>query len=180
MSDAPAPELPGWLDELQSAADDYAQAQSELAHAVAVATEAQRRIAVQHAPAIRAAAARVAEAHVETLEALEATPRHAFEKRRTVIVGTVQVGWRKTPGRLHCEDEAAAIAKIRAEIPSMAPLLIETKEKIRRAEARRLTDAERERIGVVVEDAADAPVIKLVGGDAQSAAATILAAAGLA
>ena len=149
------------LDKIEDQAREYAAANAatlRLAEALKAAIAA---VCAAHVGKIKTAA-QAAAVERETLMALLADAADLFAApRRSLTVDGVRVGWKKERGKVVITDEAATVQRIRERLPEdQAELLIRRVEKVHKPGVFDLTAADLKRLGIKIEDDADAPFIK--------------------
>ena len=75
------------------------------------------------------------------------------------MLSGIKVGWRKRPGRIELDDEAATISAIRRKLDDEAAArLIRVSEKVLRGALRTLSARDLMRIGALAVEADDEPI----------------------
>ena len=121
----------------------------------------------------RSQTAAVSAAKATLREALE-NGRGLFEKPRTRELSGIEVGYRKQPGRVDVPDAGATIARIRAKHPHLAPSLINVRESLDKAAARKVDAKTLAAVGVAIVDVDDEIVIRGAGGDIDKLVAALM------
>ena len=115
--------------------------------------------------AIKQAVADTAEAHGKLQTAIKANPE-LFKKPKTITVSGVRAGFKKQPGKVVIEDEAATVQRIKDQLPEeQAELLITTTEKVLKSAVNDLSAGDLKRLGITVTADTDQVLIKAVDGD---------------
>lgn len=126
---------------------------------------------------IRTLVADVAEARDRLHAAIEAAP-HLFEARKTLTISGVRVGYMKQRGTVVIEDESAVIDRIRRLLPEeQAELLVRVRESVHKPAVYDLTAADLKRLGITIEQAEDAILIKPVDTEVDKLVTALLAEA---
>ena len=100
----------------------------------------------------------------ELKAAVEAAPE-LFRRPKTRVLHDIRVGWVKGKGKLCFANPAAVVAAIRRLFPDRAPALVKVTEAPVRAALARLPAADLKRLGISVEDTAEAPVAEATKSD---------------
>lgn len=169
----PAPEVT--LATIDQRTKRYAEAREHLA---ALVTELNAGIqALQRAqlPAVRKAVQRASEHHARLNEALSARP-DLFKRPRTTIFHGVVVGYKKGKATFKY-DADFVIKQIKLRLPLKQDSLIRVEEKVVAEGLKLLTDDERAKIGVTLEEGKDAVVITPTDSAIDKAVNALLAAA---
>lgn len=150
------------LNEIERAAQAYADARSTLtAHVQELNNEIELAKRGRLA-AIRRAVARAADKQSE-LSALIADNRALFDKPKTRVLHGVKVGYQKQPGAIEIADETATLERIKkmfAEDREMLEQLIKTTEKPIKDALGELSGDKLKKLGVKVTDDTDKVIIK--------------------
>lgn len=149
------------LDKIEDQAREYAAANAATLRLAEDLKAAIAAICAKHIGKIKTAA-QAAAVERETLMALLADAADLFAApRRSLTVDSVRVGWKKERGKVVITDEAATVQRIRERLPEdQAELLIRRTEKVHKPGVFDLTAADLKRLGIKIEDDADAPFIK--------------------
>lgn len=151
----------------------YADARARLAGVAGEIRAEQRRLARRRRRGLEARIAERDAAKAALAAAIEGAPA-LFERPRTVVIEGVKVGWRKNCGRIVCDDEARAVARIRKRLPEQADALIRVKESLDRSALKKLGGNALAAIGVSLTGAGDEIVIADATGDLDKAVKMLL------
>ncbi|MEW8522518.1 MAG: host-nuclease inhibitor Gam family protein [Candidatus Thiodiazotropha endolucinida] len=146
------------LKEIEGRAEAHAKARDVLNDRLMVLEEEKRRIFKNHAKALRAAAKKVAQTHDELRIEIEANPE-LFNKPKTRIFAGIQVGLRKSPGKMDFNPKKT-IPAIKKQLPRQKKSLIKTEEKVITKAIGNLSADTVKKIGVKVIPGKDQVVIK--------------------
>lgn len=161
------------LDDIGKLCQAYADARERLTDTVEEVRDIQRRAIRMKLRSIRAQAASVSAAKAALREALKDAPG-LFERPRTRELAGIEVGYRKLPGRVDVPDAGATIARIRAKHPHLAASLINVKESVDKAAARKVDARTLAAVGVTITAVDDEIVIRAAGGDVDKLVAALL------
>ena len=157
MSDNQTPQ-PHLMDDIERLASEYARRRDALRETAGEAQAAVERAKRGHRAALRRRIGAAVNAHAELLGTIERSPG-LFQRPRTRLLSGIKVGWRKRPGRIEIEDEAATIDAIRRKLgDEMAEQLIRIRERVVLRALRELPARDLLRIGAVAVEDADEPV----------------------
>ena len=146
------------MDRIESLAMAYATRRDALREKVDEAQKELDAVKRRHRAVLRRRIGAAANARAELLAAVE-TSRSLFTRPRTRLLSGIKVGWRKRPGRIEVEDEAATIAAIRRKLSDEdAERLIVIRERLNRRGLRGLAASELMRIGAAAVEDTDEPV----------------------
>ena len=150
----------GALRAIERQADRYAGAREALQARVAQLQDEIAAARRTHAVAIRRLVA-AAKSERDALRALVAQSPDAFERpRKRSFHGTI-VGYERARGSVVLDDEARTIRLIRQLLPpEQAELLVRVRESVHRPAVYDLTAADLRRLGISIEGAGDAVVIR--------------------
>ena len=113
-------------------------------------------------------------ARAELLAAVESSPA-LFRRPRTRLLSGIKVGWRKRPGRIELDDEAATINAIRCKLDGeAAERLIRVSEKVVRGALRELSARDLMRIGALAVELDDEPIAIPADGEIDKLVAALL------
>lgn len=147
------------MHQLEQLARTYRQHRDVLAEratALHEEMEASKRRAMR---GLRAAVAAVSQSQAE-IEAFIAANPLLFVKPRTVVFNGVKLGLQKGKGKIEWDDDNKVINLIRKHLPDQADVLISTVEKPSKDALAGLPASDLKRLGVTVQEAGDAIVIK--------------------
>ena len=146
------------MDKVERLAQEYASRRDALRETVDAAQADVDAAKRKHRAALRRRAGAAANALSELLAVIEAK-RSLFVKPRTRLLSGIKVGWRKRPGRIEIEDEAATIAAIHRKLGEEdADNLIQVRERLDRRGLRNLSARDLMRIGAVAVADSDEPI----------------------
>ena len=149
---------PRSMDEIERLATEYARRRDVLRETVDEAQAALDRVKRAHRASLRRRTGAAANVRAELLAAVEASPA-LFRQPRTRMLSGIKVGWRKRPGRIELDDEAATISAIRRKLDDEAAArLIRVSEKVLRGALRTLSARDLMRIGALAVEADDEPI----------------------
>lgn len=162
------------MDEIESLATAYACRRDALRETVEEAQAALDRVKRDHRAALRRRIGATANARAELLAAVESSPA-LFRRPRTRLLSGIRVGWRKRPGRIELDDEAATINAIRRKLDcEAATRLIRVSEKVVRGALRELSTRDLMRIGALAVEADDEPIAVPADGEIDKLVAALL------
>ena len=162
------------MDEIERLATAYAVRRDALSETVEEAQEALDRVKRGHRAALRRRIGAAANARAELLAAVESSPA-LFRRPRTRLLSGIRVGWRKRPGRIELDDEAATINAIRRKLDGEAAArLIRVSEKVVRGALRELSARDLMRIGALTVEADDEPIAIPADGEIDKLVAALL------
>ncbi|MEQ9132679.1 MAG: hypothetical protein RJQ08_08560 [Salinisphaeraceae bacterium] len=152
------------LQDIEKRARDYADRRAVLTERVGELQseiEAARR---RHLPGIKRAVNGATEAHDRLASAIQAAPE-AFEKRRTLVIAGVRVGYQKGKGKIAWDDEQLVIDRIHRHFPDRVEDLVKVTEKPVRTALGQLSVAELRKLGCEVTETDDYVLIKPTDGE---------------
>lgn len=100
----------------------------------------------------------------EALRAAVADRPDLFEKPKTLAVEGIKIGFRKMPGRID-GDEQAAVERIRKHFPNLAAALIRTRDSINRQAVKNLDGRQLAKIGLAITEVDDEVVVAAATSD---------------
>lgn len=146
------------LRNIETATHHYAGKRDELREIAARCKIEVDAIRERYRAEIRAAASDAAVAHDGLVQLID-QHRTLFDKPRTRLFSGIQVGLRKTPGRVSFDDPKRVIELIRKKLPDIAERLIRTKEEPNREAIKELEPRQLASIGASLVDTGDEIVI---------------------
>ena len=147
------------MDQIERLAMAYATKRDALREKVDEAQAELDAVKRKHRVVLRRRIGAVMHARAELRAAVESSAS-LFVKPRTRLLSGIKVGWRKRPGRIEIEDEAATITAIRRKLTDEdAERLIQVRERLNRRGLRDLSARELMRIGAVAVEDTDEPVV---------------------
>ncbi|MYE58364.1 MAG: hypothetical protein F4X35_02090 [Alphaproteobacteria bacterium] len=152
------------LDDVLKLARAYARARETLQGIVDEIHDEQRKAVRERRRRLTDAIARTSAAR-DGLEAAIDGHHALFEKPRTQTVDGIKFGLRKQPGAVTFADEAKVIARIRKLLPEREADLVQVKETVIKAAAKKLSAKDLARIGVALGADEDEAVIKVASDD---------------
>lgn len=159
---------------VEHAAKKYSDARATLCERVNALEDEVRAVRNRHLRGIKLAAGVAAQRKSELVAEIAAAP-HLFAKPRTFTLHGVKVGFQKGKGRVDWEDDAKVVRLIRSHYAEeQAELLIITTETPSKDALAKLPANELRRLGVTLEEAGDAVVVKAVDGEIDKLVAKIL------
>lgn len=161
------------LAQIRGKAADYAALQGELRDLLARVEGERRELVSRYAPELAERMELVGLAFAELHDLIAANPQ-CFDKPKTLVEDGLKYGLAKKPGRVVIGDEKRAVELVQKHLPDQAAVLVDTKETINKAACKGLSGKELARLGIVLVDATDDVVIRVVDGDATKAVRTIL------
>ena len=162
------------MDEIERLATAYAGRRDALRETVEEAQAALDRVKRDHRAALRRRIGAAVNARAELLAAVESSPA-LFRRPRTWLLSGIRVGWRKRPGRIEFDDEAATINAIRRKLDSEAAArLIRVSEKVVRGALSELSARDLMRIGALAVEADDEPIAIPADGEIDKLVAALL------
>ena len=161
------------LAQIRTKAADYAAIQGELRDLLARVEGERREVVSRYAAELEERMELVTLAFQELRDLITANP-HCFEKPKTLVADGLKFGLTKKPGRVVIGDERRAVELVQKHLPEQAAVLVDTKESINKAACKGLSGKELARLGIVMVDATDDVVIRVVDGDVTKAVRTIL------
>ncbi len=146
------------MNEIEALASEYARRRDALRERVRDAQAEVDAVKRRHFVVLRRRTDAAKNARDDLVAAVESSPE-LFRKPRTRLLHGIKVGWRKRPGRIEIEDEAATIAAIRRKLGEEdADNLIQVRERLDRRGLRSLSARDLMRIGAVAVADADEPI----------------------
>ncbi len=165
------------LKDIEALTTEYAERREILTNIVADLQNRLSEVRRRMTPALRDALRACTDSHDHLRAALNAAPE-LFEKRKTLTIRGVRVGYMKQKGTVVIEDEAAVIARIRKLLPEeQAELLVRVRESVHKPAVYDLTTSDLKRLGITVTDSEDVPFIKPVDGEVDKLVSALLAEA---
>ena len=149
------------LDKIEDQAREYAAANAATLRLADDLKAAIAAICGAHVGKIKEAAGVAAVEREALMELLKDAADLFAAPRRSLTVDGVRVGWKKERGKVVITDEAATVQRILDRLPaSQSELLVRTTQKVHKPGVYDLTAADLKRLGIKIEDDADAPFIK--------------------
>lgn len=146
------------MEEIERLASEYARRRTYLRERIEQAQAEVDAVKRRHHAILRRRIDAAANARGDLLAALSDAPE-LFRKPKTRLLHGIKVGWRKRPGKIEVEDEAATIAAIKRKLGDDATEnLIQVIEKLDRRGLRNLSARDLMRIGAVAVEAVDEPI----------------------
>ena len=146
------------LDEIERLASEYARRRTYLRERIEQAQAEVDAVKRRHHVILRRRIDAATNARGDLLAAL-GEAAEMFRKPRTRLLHGIKVGWRKRPGRIEIEDEAATIAAIKRKLSEdAAEDLIQVRERLDRRGLRNLSARDLMRIGAVAAADSDEPI----------------------
>ena len=146
------------MDEIERLAQEYAKRRTYLRERIEQAQAEVDAVKRRHYTILRRRIDAAANARADLLAAV-GEAAELFRKPRTRLLHGIKVGWRKRPGRIEIEDEAATIAAIRRKLSEdAAEDLIQVRERLDRRGLRNLSARDLMRIGAVAVADSDEPI----------------------
>lgn len=143
---------------IENRAKAHAKARDTLNDRLMQLEEEKRRIIRKHIKSLRAAAAKFAQTRDELHIVVDAN-RELFKKPKTRVFEGIQVGLRKSPGKMEFNAKKT-IPAIKKELPEQKEALIKTEEKVITKAIGNLSANTAKKIGVKVIPGKDQVVIK--------------------
>ena len=145
------------MDQIEALASEYARRRDALRERVREAQAEVDAVKRRHYTMLRRRTDQAKNAREDLLAAV-GDAAELFRKPRTRLLHGIKVGWRKRPGRIEVEDEAATIAAIRRKLSEEAEDLIQVRERLDRRGLRNLSARDLMRIGAVAIADSDEPI----------------------
>ena len=161
------------LTQIRTKAADYAALQGELRDLLARVEGERRELVARFAPELTERMELAVMAFAELRDLIAANPQ-CFEKPKTLVEDGLKYGLAKKPRRVVIGDEKRAVELVQRHLPDQAAVLVDTKESINKAACKGLSGKELARLGIVLVDATDDVVIRVVDGDVTKVVRTIL------
>ena len=149
------------LEEIEVMARSFADARSRLAGTVQDLEDKIEALKRQYLPGIKVQVALAAEKKLALKNAIEEN-KGLFQKPRTVIMHGIKVGLQKGQGKIEWAKDATAriVSLIRKHFPDQVETLIKVKETPVKDALANMSVADLKKLGITVQDAGDAVVIK--------------------
>lgn len=152
------------LTHIEKKTREYADRRGVLSERVGELQQEMEGARRRHLPGIKRAVASASDAHDRLVAAIESAPE-LFQKRRTLIIAGVRVGYTKGKGKIVWDDEKLVIKRIHRHFPDRADDLIKVTEKIIRTTLGQMSAAELKKLGCEITDTDDYIVIKPTDGE---------------
>jgi hypothetical protein len=146
------------LKDIEDLTKAHAKARDVLSDRLMMLEEEKRRIIKDHIKGLRAAAKKVAQTHDELRIEVDAH-QHLFKKPRTRVFDGIQVGLRKSQGKVEFDPEKT-IDAIKKHLPEQKNVLIKIEETVVKKAINNLSTSTAKKIGVKVTPGSDQVVIK--------------------
>lgn len=151
------------MTQIEKLTRHYADRRGALAAEVQEVEDQVEKIKRRHLPRIKQLVNRTAEAHDRLAAAIEESPE-LFEKRRTLVIAGVRVGFTKGKGKIEWDSEDRVVERIHRHFPDRVEDLIKVTEKPVRAALQQLSTQELRKLGCEITDTGDYVVIKPTDG----------------
>lgn len=162
------------LTEIEKLTETYAERRMELAETVNLLHQQLEDAKKALIGRIRRDVAAAKDAEAALRAAIEAG-KDLFDKPRTRTFNGVKVGYAKSKGSIAWDDEDAVIKRIRKLLPAdQAELLIRVEESVHKPGVYDLTAGDLKRLGIEIEGAGDAVVIKDTASQVDKLVAALL------
>lgn len=154
------------LEMIDDAAASYAIACKRLGDAMGERQAELDAVTARHTKAIKATLATAQVARATLFDLVDEHPS-AFSKPKTRILHGLKVGYEKARGKLSWPKGEAAkvIERIKKQIPDLVEVVIKTEEKPVKKALGNLTADVLKKLGITVQDAGDAVVIRPIDSD---------------
>lgn len=162
-------------EKIEKLTADYATARNALDATVRELLDEQEATKRRYMPAIK----EVISAAANALTALEAEIKSnpsLFQKPKTQIISGIKVGYAKQKGKMVIVSDAGTIKLIRKHLPDQEATLIKVAETPVKTALAGLSGSLLKKIGVTMEKATDAVVIKPISGDIEKLVDALLKA----
>ncbi len=158
---------------IERAAEQYAQKCTALSETLAALDEDVTAAKKQHLPQVRRRADAAAGAKDALRAEIDSAPE-LFEKPKSRVLHGVKVGFRKQPGELDFDSEAAVVKRIEQHLPEDLDRLTRVRTNLNKTALGQLSGADLKRLGVTVLGDGEEIVIRLVAGDVEKIVSALL------
>ena len=147
------------IRDIERMTNDLAAKGDTLTAAVKILARREAEVRSKHMARIKVLAAAYRGAKKRLEAAIRDNP-DLFKRPKTRVFSGIKVGFKKGAGSIAWDDEAKVLKRIKDLLPDQAADLINTTEKPAKSALQKLSAKVLKRLGVKVQDACDAPVIK--------------------
>jgi hypothetical protein len=152
------------IKDIEAAAKAVAEQRDRVAACVDTIEQARAALLRDELPKLRRHMAKLAEQEQALRDKVAEAP-HLFTKPRTLVLHGLKVGFEKGKGKIVFDDADAVVALIDKKLPELAEVLVITDRKPNRKAMAQLTVQQLRSLGVTVEEAGDAVVVRAVNSD---------------
>ncbi len=149
------------LEAIEIAAAQYRASRDKLRDLTTALNTALETIKRSSLPTLRSTMEAVIKHEAELREAVHASPKELWKRKRTRTIHSIKIGWGKRRGVVEFDDEAKVIERIRHLLPEdQAELLIRRKESVHKPGLYDLLASDLKRLGITIGKDSDAVVVK--------------------